>query len=138
MLDDSRTPEPSAMPLGWHISVYRQQNDGSSPASFGAGQGPRLAVWQTGLDGLRWLDDLVKQKNAIDLGGNGYPIEYTAMAATSFREFATTLLKRRRFGASTPEDIIMPQWLGKTTKDPQTMDACRPDEWLIIRAWDES
>ena len=80
MLDDSRTPEPSAMPLGWHISVYRQQNDGSSPASFGAGQGPRLAVWQTGLDGLRWLDDLVKQKNAIDLGGNGYPIEYTAMA----------------------------------------------------------
>ena len=35
-------------------------------------------------------------------------------------------------------DIITPQWLGKTTKDPETIDACRPDEWLLIQAWDES
>jgi hypothetical protein len=65
--------------LGWHISVYRQQNDGSSSASFGAAHGTRLAVWQTGLGGLDWIYELVEQQKAIDLGGNGYPLEFTAM-----------------------------------------------------------
>ena len=68
------------MPLGWHISVYRQMNDGTAPASFGAPPSARLVVWQTGLGGLEWLDDLVKQHKAINLGGNGYPLEYTALA----------------------------------------------------------
>ena len=69
------------MPLGWLISVYRQQNEGSGPAPFGAPQGTRLAVWQTGLGGLDWINELVKKQKAIDLGGNGYPREYTATAA---------------------------------------------------------
>ena len=126
------------MPLGWHISVYRQQNDGSSPASFGAGHGARLAVWQTGLGGLDWLDDLVKQQNAIDLGGNGYPIEYTAMAAHIIPRIRDEPPEAKAVWSFDAGDIITPQWLGKTTRDPQTMAACRPDEWLIIRAWDES
>ena len=97
--------------------------------------------WQCGRPGLTdyagsttWLSKRTRLTSAETATRSNTPL----WQATSFREFATTLLKRRRFGASTPEDIIMPQWLGKTTKDPQTMDACRPDEWLIIRAWDES
>ncbi len=68
------------MPLGWNISVYRQQNGGMTPASAGAPHGARLAVWQAGLGGLDWLNDLVTHQKAISLGGNGYPIEYTATA----------------------------------------------------------
>lgn len=67
--------------LGWHISVYRQRNGGSAPTPFGAPHGARLVVWQTGLSGLDWLDDLAVQGKAIDLGGDGYPKEYTAFAA---------------------------------------------------------
>lgn len=126
------------MPLGWHISVYRQHTDGSSPASFGAPNGDRLAVWQTGLGGLDWLDDLVRQQKAIDLGGNGYPMDYTAMATHIIPRLRGDPPEAKAVWSSDAGDILTPQWLGKTTKDPTSMDACRPDEWLLIRAWDES
>ncbi len=126
------------MPLGWHISIYRQQNDGTTPAVFGAPQGTRLAVWQTGLGGLGWLDELVKQQKAIDLGGNGYPMEYTAMAAHIIPQLRDDPPEAKPVWIFDEGDIILAGWLGKTTKDPEAMDACRPDEWLLIQAWDES
>ena len=57
--------------LGWHISVYKQKNGGISPATALTPKGPHLAVWQTGLDGLDWLDELVNAGKAINLGENG-------------------------------------------------------------------
>jgi hypothetical protein len=126
------------MPLGWHISVYRQQNDGSAPAPFGATHGARLAVWQTGLGGLRWLDDLVKQQKAIDLGGNGYPMEYTAQAVHIVPHLRGEPHEAKAVWSIDAGDIITEGWAGKTTKDPDAMDSCRPDEWLLIQAWDES
>jgi hypothetical protein len=126
------------MPLGWHISVYRQQNDGSAPAAFGAPHGARLAVWQTGLSGLDWLDDLVNQHKAIDLGGNGYPMEYTAMASYIIPRLHGDPPLAKAVWTFDEGDIITPEWLGKTTKDTEAMDACCPDEWLIVQAWDES
>jgi len=66
--------------LGWHISVYRQLNGGAAPASFDTISTERLAVWQTGLDGLDWIDQLAKTNEAISLGGSGYPLKYTAIA----------------------------------------------------------
>ena len=126
------------MPLGWHISVYRQQNDGSSPATFNAELGACLAVWQTGSDGLRWIDDLVKQQKAIDLGGDGYPLEYTAMATHLIPRLRDNPPEANAIWSRDAGDILTPQWLGKTTKYQAAMDACRPDEWLKIQAWDES
>lgn len=124
--------------LGWHISVYRQTSDGSAPASFGAMHGARLAVWQTGLGGLEWIDELVRDGIAISLGGNGYPLEYTAQAMH--------LLTRLRGGPPAAKavwtydkgDILSPQWAGRTTMDDESINACRPDEWLLIQARDES
>ena len=96
-------------------------------------------MWQTGLRGLDWLDDLVKEQKAIDLGGNcGYPNEYTAMAAHILPKLRGRPPKARPVWASGVEDVITPQWHGRTTKDGHAMAACRPDEWLIIQAWDES
>jgi hypothetical protein len=59
--------------MGWHISVSRQAEDRTTPASPGVEGGPRLAVWQTGIEGLQWIKELVAGGNAIDRGGNGYP-----------------------------------------------------------------
>jgi hypothetical protein len=64
---------------GWNIGVFKQENDGASPAT-GQSRGARLAVWQTGWRGLLWLEELVEAGNAINLGGNGYPCRYTATA----------------------------------------------------------
>ena len=124
--------------LGWNIGVYRQQNDGTAPASFGAAQGPRLAVWQTGVGGLNWIDELVKQQKAVSLGGNGYPNEYTAMACYLIPQLRGTPPAANEIWIVPGEDIIGPGWLGKTTIDPKAIDSCRPDEWLLIQAWDES
>jgi len=66
--------------LGWHISVFRQVDGGTSPAREGAEEGARLAVWQADVGGLRWLDALVEAGQAVNLGGNGYPSYYTAQA----------------------------------------------------------
>jgi hypothetical protein len=126
------------MPLGWHISVYRQQTDGSAPAASGAEFGTRLAVWQTGLHGLDWLNELVRLRKAIDLGGGGYPNEYTAMAIHIVPRLRGDPPLAKPFWTFDKGDIITPEWLGETTKDLEAMDASRPDEWLIIRAWDES
>jgi len=126
------------MPLGWHISVYRQENDGSTPASFGAKHGTRLAVWQTGLGGLEWLDDLVKQQKAISLGGSGYPMEYTARALHIVPHLRGEPPEAKAVWSFDAGDIITEAWAGKTTKDSNAMESCRPDEWLLIQAWDES
>src|SRR4029079_18404387 len=98
--------------LGWHISVYRQQNDGSLPASFGAAHGTRLAVWQTGLRGLDWIDELVQQQRALSLGGNGYPLEFTAMTVHLKTQLLEVPPHAKAVGTSDPGDILSPQWLG--------------------------
>jgi hypothetical protein len=126
------------MPLGWHISVYRQQNEGTKPAAFGDAHGPRLAVWQANLGGLDWLDELVNEQRAINLGGNGYPYEYTAMAAYIIPRLIGEPPEAKAVWTFDAGDIITSGWQGKTTRDPAVMDACRPDEWLIIQVWDES
>ena len=75
----------------------------------------------------------------IDLGGNGYPVRYTALA-----EFVLARLEGEPPEAYPtwvlPEESGQPtaKWLGRTTKYPETIAACRPYEWLLIQAWDES
>jgi hypothetical protein len=124
------------MPLGWMISVYRQSNGGSTPASFGTQQGDRLAVWQTGPVGIRWLDELVEQQKAVHLGGNGYPIRYTATAADVVPRIRDDPPGAKPVWTHDPGDIVTSDWLGKTTYFFE--GAMRADEWLIVEAWDES
>ena len=124
--------------LGWHISVFRQADGGSTPAKRDAEEGPRLAVWQTGWEGLQWLDELAAAGNAIDLGGNGYPNYYTARAEHIISRVVAGPPLAKRTWTFGEHDIIMPNWEGKTVIDLAVADDCRPDEWLIIIAWDES
>ena len=126
------------MPLGWNISVHRQENGGQAPAPFGAPQGQRLAVWQTGLGGLRWLEALVSQGLAIDLGGNGYPSEYTVEAADVIPLLRGKPPEARERWVSDAHDVLGADWLGRTTTFQEAIAACSTDEWLIVRAWDES
>lgn len=55
------------MPLGWLITVYRQARGGGSPAQKESAKGAQIAIWQCGLYGLDWLDDLVKLGKAVSL-----------------------------------------------------------------------
>lgn len=124
--------------LGWHISIYRQTDEGASPATAESPVGKRLAFWQTGLGGLDWIGELVQKEKAIDLGGNGYPCRYTATAAHLIPGFIDGPQGARDTWACGESDILTEKWDGKTVIDRVATAACRPDEWLLVEAWDES
>jgi hypothetical protein len=124
--------------LGWHISVYRQRDGGAAPATETSPEGPRLAVWQTGLWGLQWIDALVAAGKAIDLGGNGYPCRYTATAEHLVPPIMEGPPQARATWLHDASDILTDKWEGQTVIDRAVADGCRPDEWLLVVAWDES
>ena len=114
--------------LGWDISVCRQVNRGVSPASADSPEGVLLASWQAGLGGLDWLKELVKDGKAVDLGGNGYPCRYTATA-----EYLFPRLSGMPPGAKSDSERWKVVW-----SSASVVAECRPDEWLIVEAWDQS
>jgi hypothetical protein len=124
--------------LGWHIGVYRQKDGGQTPAAAETEQGARLAVWQTGIGGLDWIDELVKARKAIDLQGNGYPNRYTATAETLLPTIMENPPQARAGWLMDAGDLVTDKWKGKTVTDAAVATQCRPDEWLIVEAWDES
>ena len=109
-----------------------------SPGKSDPPEGARLAVWQTGLGGLDWLNELVKASKAINLGGNGYPNRYTATAACLLPQIMEHPPLARSVWLIDPGDVVTDQWAGKTTIDPGVASLCRTDEWLLVEAWDES
>lgn len=124
--------------MGWHISVHRQANGGSAPAMADSKEGARIAVWQADLEGLEWLNELVADGKAIDLGGNGYPNHYTAKAEYLLPPIVDGPPEARRRWVCGPDDVLGAAWEGRTVIDRAVADDCRMDEWLLVVAWDES
>lgn len=124
--------------LAWHISVYRQTDRGTSPATTKSLKGKRLAVWQTGLGGLDWISDLAKGGEAIDLGGNGYPCCFTATAERLIPRIVDGPPGAHSTWIYEASDVLTEKWEGKTVVDRAAVADCRPDEWLLVEAWDES
>ena len=124
--------------LGWNVSVYRLQDGGVQPATSGSAVGPRLAVWQTGDGGLDWLCELAKDGKAVDLGGDGYPCQFTAQAEYVIPRIIDTPPHAREVWGRDVCDFVDETWEGKTVIDRDQARKCRFDEWLSIVAWDES
>jgi len=61
--------------LGWAVFVFREKELEKEKSSRAKARS--LASWETGMFGLQWIDRLVKDGKAVDLGGNGYPNRYT-------------------------------------------------------------
>jgi hypothetical protein len=115
--------------LGWHISVYRLRD--------GSVEGERLAVWQSGAGGLRWIDELVTSGAATAASTNGYPSVFYARAADVLGRLDSPPEANQAWMAG-PDDILTEKWAGRTVTDPAAIAACAPGEWLLIKAWDES
>lgn len=124
--------------LGWNIGVYRQTENVTLPATVISQVGVRLAVWQTGFEGVDWIDKLVKENKVIDLGGNGYPNRYTVTANNIIPFIKNNPPLAKDVWSSDEGDILTEKWEGKTVLDQSEIEKCPPDEWLIVDAWDES
>ncbi len=119
--------------LGWGVSVFRKGDENSQSR-----KNLVLARWETGVWGLNWLDKLVKENKAIDLGGNGYPNRYSIKAGVLLPILKAGLPEYK----SPPvigDDYILPKgWNSDLLLNEKEFFACRPDEILIIEAWDLS
>jgi hypothetical protein len=67
----------------------------------------------------------VKDGKAIDLGGNGYPCFYTALAEQLIPRF----IDRPPNGTERGDPSVI---------DRSAALACPPNEWLLVVAWDMS
>ena len=118
--------------LGWDVMVLRREIRSSGKPEC------VLARWTTGVFGLKWLDDLVKEGKAIDLGGNGYPNLYSITL-----DVVLPILLRGLPANDSPvvigDDYVLPQgWNGKLEINEAELVDCPSGESLVIEAWDQS
>ena len=115
--------------LGWKICITQESSTDKSEY---------LMIWSAGIGGLDWLDQLVKDGLAQDLGGNGYPCRYSAKAAVLLPRVVPVLPNYEgKFVIG--DDYVLAggeHWGIKLNQSK--IDACSPEETLIIEAWDES
>ena len=143
--------------LGWNISVYTVVPQNTSVATSPQDQlstrglslaqidslrdrfaeGDRIAVWQSGIDGLRWIEDIVAAGAAIATKRNGYPSVFYAKALDVLPRLDSPP-GARDVWVYGPDDVLNDRWAGRTVIDQEAVAACAPDEWLLIEAWDES
>lgn len=127
----------SSVMLGWGIYIYGQL-PGESPEESGSRNGEELVWWMTGYKGLDWIEKLVKEGKVESLGGNGYPFRFTTIA----KHVLPRLLSGPPAVQTPPvigEDYCLPRdWGGKATFNHKRIAECRPDDPLVIEAWDQS
>lgn len=124
--------------LGWYFCVLRLADRGKTAPTEDSPVSEKIAEWQTGPSGGKWLDTFVEDGIAIDLGGNGYPNRYAARARILRDIPRNGPPNARATWATEPNDVLLEHWKGKTTVYEADLEACDPDEWLMIEMWDES
>lgn len=121
--------------LGWNINIWRQLEPPTTPSHKRQGF---IAGWEVTLEGLAWLDALVEKGEALDLGGNGYPLFYKASAAVVASQLAQGP-PNRPGPVTIGENYVLPSgWTGGFEFDQAELAKCAPDEELSIEAWDLS
>jgi hypothetical protein len=121
--------------LGFDIEIY-ELTDGMDITSNKIDK-PILARWSSGgFSGLDWIDNLVSEAKAEDLGGNGYPLYYKAQAQVVLQTLATTTPKNKEQTIMDDENAMSSDW--RFEIDTSQIAKCDPDQQLIVEAWDLS
>jgi hypothetical protein len=124
--------------LGWQVYINRRPIRGDFVPEALLDDETLIATWLTGIDGLSWLHDLVKDGYAVDLGGSGYPCRFTAKAAV-LSTIITNLPKNYQGTTVIGDDYVHFGGFNLNIKIyQQRIDNCPPDEVLSIEAWDQS
>ena len=144
--------------LGWHIAAYRfadqelrvarcdlngmiellAAHPGSGDDVRDVNENLRLAVWQTPVEGVDWLDALVASGEAAATSRDGYPNTYVSRFSHLQIQLTQGLLKPAQPWRSGNGDTFLPGYLGHDTAFENVLQATDPLEWVRIRAWDES
>lgn len=121
--------------IGYSISIY-EFVEGMDITSI-SNDNEALATWTSGgFDGLDWIDNLVSEAKAEDLGGNGYPIYYKAQAQVILNALAMDTPKKEGQTIMDDENVLSTDWRSKI--DTSELAKLKPNQELIIEAWDLS
>lgn len=115
--------------LGWEVFVYRHGE---------AADDNLLARWKSSSLGVDWLDLLVKEGTARDLGGSGYPCIYTAVASVVLPVIAPDLRRKKFPPSSIARSAIFPNDYSGIVWNRENLRNCQPDEELLIYLYDLS
>ncbi len=119
--------------IGYTIFVYRFNED----IDITKNKEKALLTWTSGgFDGLDWIDNLVNQAKAEDLGGNGYPFYYKVKAQFVLQALATDTPKNKGQTIIGDDYVMSSDW--RTSIDLSMIKKCDPNQQLIIEAWDLS
>jgi len=123
--------------IGFEIFVYRADLV-SDPAANWPEEQALLVSWLVGgFHGLDWIDNLTKAGKANDLGGNGYPLRYTALAK-DLLPIITNGIPRPAGPPIIGDEYYLPAgWIGKP-EICEALSAIPSDQVLLINAWDQS
>jgi hypothetical protein len=144
--------------LGWHVTVYRLAattplaGTADVPALLESPRfdtdragliaalvaGEALAIWQTGIHGLDWIDRLVVVGQSVELSGGGYPSTFVALARDLIPPILEGPPEANIVWTCGRYDMITPEWHGRTVIEAEAIEGCSPNEWLLVEAWDES
>ena len=124
--------------IGWWIVVSTHSPEERDRADQEARRAAILAQWETGADGIRWIEHLSAEGKATKLTGGGYPNRYTAKAANVLPLLAGGP-PAHRGPPIIGDDYVMPaNWKGNVIFHQDKIEACPPDQVLTIDAWDQS
>ena len=121
--------------LGFDIEIYKF-TDGMDITSNKIDK-PILARWSSGgFRGLDWIENLVSEAKAEDLGGNGYPLYYKAKAQFILEALALDVPKNKDQTIIGDDYVMQSDW--RSDIDTSKIAKCDPDQQLIVEAWDLS
>ena len=121
--------------IGYSISVY-EFVEGVDITSI-SNDNEALATWTSGgFGGLDWIDNLVSEGKAEDLGGNGYPDYYKVQVQFVLDALAADTPKNEGQTIMDDENVMASDWRSKI--DTSEIVKLKPNQQLIIEAWDLS
>jgi hypothetical protein len=131
--------------IGWWIVVSTHSPEERDRADQEARRAAILAQWETGADGIRWIEQLTDAGKAAKLAGGGYPNRYTARAGDVLPLIDGGGIQPPKdgvwiFGIDEGEEYAQPPgWMGKVEVHAESrVVACLADQVLTIDAWDQS
>jgi hypothetical protein len=118
--------------LGWRVYIRTKSTSDSDDHKH------NIVSWTTGTYGLSWIEDLVKEGNAVSLGGDGYPIRYLIKT----KVLRSVLHKGFQAQDSLPvigDNYYLPSGYNSNIHISTELFAdCSDDEELVVTAWDLS
>ncbi len=121
--------------IGYSISVY-EFVEGVDITSI-SNDNEALAAWTSGgFGGLDWIDSLVSESKAENLGGHGYPYYYKAKAQVVLKALTADAPKNKGQTIVDDENVMSADWRSKI--DTSAIAKLRPNQQLLIEAWDLS